>query len=137
MPFPPDDGEYRADRIALREDVKPIHVHQPEGPSFEVDGYAVRWQKWHLRVGFNSREGLILHEVGYEEDGGVRPMLRRASIAEMVVPYADPDRFYQSPLDIGELNVGTFTNSLTLGCDCLGAIHYFDVAYADAAGGRR
>jgi primary-amine oxidase len=134
VPFPPDDGEYRADRIALREDLKPIHVHQPEGPSFEVDGYAVRWQKWHLRVGFNSREGLVLHEVGYEEDGVVRPILRRASIAEMVVPYADPDRFYQSPLDIGELNVGTFTNSLTLGCDCLGAIHYFDVAYANAAG---
>jgi primary-amine oxidase len=48
----------------------------------------------------------------------------------MIVPYGDPDRFYQSPLDIGEFNIGTMTNSLELGCDCLGLIHYFDVAYA-------
>jgi primary-amine oxidase len=31
-----------------------------------------------------------------------------------------------APLDIGEFNIGTMTNSLTLGCDCLGTIHYFD-----------
>jgi primary-amine oxidase len=48
----------------------------------------------------------------------------------MVVPYADPDRSYQAPLDIGEFNIGTMSNSLKLGCDCLGLIHYFDVAYA-------
>jgi primary-amine oxidase len=128
VPLPPGDGEYRAERLRLRDDVKPIHVHQPQGPSFEVDGYRVRWQNWDLRVGFNSREGLVLHDISYEDDGEARSILRRASIAEMVVPYGDPDRFYQSPLDIGELNVGTMTNSLTLGCDCLGAIHYFDVA---------
>jgi len=52
----------------------------------------------------------------------------------MVVPYAHPDRFFQTPLDIGELNLGTMTNSLTLGCDCLGVIQYFDVAYADPDG---
>jgi primary-amine oxidase len=134
VPLPPGDGEYRAEKLQLRDDVKPIHVHQPEGPSFEVDGYRVRWQKWDLRVGFNSREGLVLHDVAYVDGGERRQVLRRASIAEMVVPYADPDRFYQSPLDIGELNVGTMTNSLTLGCDCLGSIHYFDVACVAADG---
>ncbi len=70
VPLPPGDGEYRAERLELRDDVRPIHVHQPEGPSFEVDGYHVRWQKWDLRVGFNSREGLVLHDIGYEDDGG-------------------------------------------------------------------
>ena len=134
VPLPPGDGEYRAERLELRDDVKPIHVHQPEGPSFEVDGYRVCWQKWELQVGFSSREGLVLHDIGYRDGGELRSILRRASIAEMVVPYADPDRFYQSPLDIGELNVGTMTNSLTLGCDCLGAIHYFDVATVAADG---
>jgi len=134
VPLPPGDGEYRAERLELRDDVKPIHVHQPEGPSFEVDGYRVCWQKWELQVGFSSREGLVLHDIGYRDGGELRSILRRASIAEMVVPYGDPDRFYQSPLDIGELNVGTMTNSLTLGCDCLGAIHYFDVATVAADG---
>lgn len=134
VPFPPGDGEYRADRIKLRDDVRPIQITQPEGPSFTVDGHEVRWQKWRFRVGFSTREGLVLHKIAYQDDGVLRPILHRASIAEMVVPYADPDRFYQTPLDIGEFNIGTMTNSLTLGCDCLGAIHYFDAAYCDADG---
>ncbi|MHB2000762.1 MAG: primary-amine oxidase [Solirubrobacteraceae bacterium] len=135
MPFPPGDGEFRAERLAsLRQDVREIRITQPEGPSFEVHGNEVSWQKWRLRVGFNSREGLVLHDVRYEDGGVLRPILRRASYAEMVVPYADPDRFYMSPLDIGEFNVGTLTNSLTLGCDCLGTIHYFDAAYVSPDG---
>ena len=132
--LPTEDGEFRAARIALRDDLRPIHISQPDGPSFTVDGHEVRWQKWRVRVGFDQREGLVLHDLGYEDDGELRPILRRASYAEMVVPYADPDRFYQTPLDIGEFNAGTMTNSLTLGCDCLGVIHYFDGAWANADG---
>jgi primary-amine oxidase len=134
VPFPDDDGEYRADRIALRTDARPIHIVQPQGPSFAIDGHEIHWQKWRLRVGFNSREGLVLHEIGYEDGDRLRQVLRRASFAEMVVPYAHPDHFFQTPLDIGELNLGTMTNSLTLGCDCLGVIHYFDAAYCDREG---
>ncbi|UGS36391.1 Primary amine oxidase [Capillimicrobium parvum] len=133
--LPAERGEFRADRVGpLRDDVRPIHISQPDGPSFAVDGHEVRWQKWRLRVGFSQREGLVLHDLGYEDDGVLRPILRRASYAEMVVPYADPDRFYQAPLDIGEFNAGTMTNSLTLGCDCLGVVHYFDGAWCNADG---
>jgi primary-amine oxidase len=131
VPLPAEEGEYRADRVGpLRDDVREIRITQPDGPSFTVDGHEVRWQKWRLRIGFTPREGLVLHQVAYEDGGRVRPIVHRASYAEMVVPYADPDRFYMSPLDIGEFNVGTLTNALTLGCDCLGAIRYFDGAYA-------
>lgn len=28
-----------------RSDIKPLHISQPEGPSFRVNGYAVEWQK--------------------------------------------------------------------------------------------
>lgn len=41
----------------LRTDVKPLNVVQPEGPSFQVDGNLIRWQKWRFRLGFNPREG--------------------------------------------------------------------------------
>jgi primary-amine oxidase len=134
VPLPAQTGEFRADHIELRDDVRPIHISQPEGPSFTVQGHEVRWQKWRLRVGFSTREGLVLHRICYEDHGVLRPVLERASYAEMVVPYADPDRFYQTPLDIGEFDIGTMTNSLSLGCDCLGVIHYFDAAYANANG---
>ena len=134
VPLPEGDGEFRAEHVTLRDDVRPIHISQPEGPSFTVDGHEVRWQGWSLRVGFSTREGLVLHEVAYDDHGETRRVLDRASYAEMVVPYAHPDRYYQTPLDIGEFNIGTMTNPLTLGCDCLGVIHYFDVAFCDADG---
>lgn len=131
VPLPAEEGEFRADHLGpLRDDVREIRITQPDGPSFTVDGHEIRWQRWRLRVGFSTREGLVLHHVGYEDGGRVRPILHRASYAEMVVPYADPNRFYQAPLDIGEFNIGTMTNALTLGCDCLGEIRYFDGAYA-------
>ncbi len=135
LPIPAGDGEYRAAKLGeLRDDVREIRITQPDGPSFTVEGHEVRWQRWRMRVGFTAREGLVLHEVAYEDEGAIRPILHRASYAEMVVPYADPDRFYMSPLDIGEFNIGTMTNPLTLGCDCLGTIHYFDGAYVSPSG---
>jgi primary-amine oxidase len=66
----------------------------------------------------------------------VRPVVYRASIAEMVVPYADPSpaRYWQNYFDTGEYIFGRFANSLTLGCDCLGEIKYFDATIADEFG---
>ena len=69
-----------------REDIKPLDISQPDGVSFALDGNQVAWQKWTLRVGFNHREGMVLHTVAY--DG--RPVAHRLSFAEMVVPYRDP-----------------------------------------------
>ena len=41
-----------------------LQVVQPEGPSFQVYGHNVVWQQWHLHVGFNFREGLVLSHIG-------------------------------------------------------------------------
>ena len=74
----------------------------------------------------------MLHTVGY--DG--RPVLYRASIAEMIVPYADPkaSSYRKNVFDLGEYGVGMMANSLALGCDCLGTIRYFDGHMADSHG---
>ena len=63
-------------------------------------------------------------------------MIYRASVAEMVVPYGDPGpvRFWQNYFDAGEYLLGQQVNSLALGCDCLGEIHYFDAVLADGEG---
>jgi primary-amine oxidase len=34
-----------------------------QGPSFSLDGNVLTWQKWRVRLGFNYREGLVLHQV--------------------------------------------------------------------------
>ena len=123
-------------RTAFRNDVKPLEIVQPAGPSFVVEGNEVRWQKWRFRVGFNAREGLVLHMVGYEDEGRLRPVLHRAALSEMVVPYGHPGggHFRKNAFDVGEYGIGVLANSLTLGCDCLGAIRYFDAWLADSKG---
>ena len=128
--LPPGSGAYAADRVGpLRDDLKPLEITQPQGPSFEINGWEVRWQRWRVRLGFTAREGLVLHTAGYEDKGRVRPVIWRASVAELFIPYADPRPFqgWRNAFDIGEYGIGIMANSLQLGCDCLGEIRYLDV----------
>ena len=127
---------FAADNEPLRTDLRPIEITQPEGPSFTVDGNLVLWQKWSLRLTFDPYEGLVLHQVTYNDAGRERSILHRASISEMVVPYGDPgpEQGWKNAFDAGEWGLGRMTQSLTLGCDCLGEIHYFDATLAKEDG---
>lgn len=136
-PLPPQEANYRADRVkTFRTDIKPLEIVQPDGPSFSVDGYEVSWQKWNFVIGFNTREGLTLHNLTYNDEGNVRSILYRASLSEMVVPYGDPTATQKrkNAFDTGEYGMGQCANSLTLGCDCLGYIHYFDANINNSRG---
>jgi primary-amine oxidase len=137
IPVPKKKHNYDPESLGTpRADLKPLHISQPEGPSFSVDGWQVKWQKWSFRVGFTSREGLVLHQLGFDDGTGVRPVIYRASVTEMVVPYGDPtsSHFWKNAFDCGEYGLGKLANSLELGCDCLGLIHYFDVPMVDDLG---
>jgi primary-amine oxidase len=136
--MPTKKASYLAqDQPRLRTDLKPISITQPEGPSFTVEGNLVQWQKWQFRIAFDPFEGLVLHQVAYnDDDGRLRPILHRASISEMVVPYGDPDPLHgwKNAFDAGEWGLGRMTQSLQLGCDCLGEIHYVDATLATEHG---
>src|SRR3984957_8743472 len=137
VPIPSEHGSYYPEHNGpMRTDLKPLEIIQPEGPSFEVDGNLVRWQKWSLRVGMDPHEGLVLWTVGYEDGGRIRPIVYRASVSEMVVPYGHPGPMHawKSAFDAGEWGLGRMANTLTLGCDCLGEIRYFDDVFADERG---
>ncbi len=134
---PMTDRNYAARyRKKFRDDLKPLEIVQSQGPSFVVHGNEILWQKWRFRVGFNAREGLVLHAVAYEDGDRVRPVLHRAALSEMVVPYAHPGggHFRKNAFDVGEYGIGVLANSLALGCDCLGAIRYFDAWLSDSKG---
>lgn len=137
MPVPATSGNF--DDPALQGeplDLKPIVITQPEGPSFRVDGEFVEWANWRFQVGFDPREGLVLRQLSWQDGDRLRPIVYRASIDEMLVPYGDPSpvRFWQNYFDTGEYLFGRFTNSLELGCDCVGEIRYFDAVLADELG---
>ncbi|QUH04393.1 primary-amine oxidase [Saccharopolyspora erythraea] len=138
VPIPQESGDYDDPEVRgpLRTSLRPIEITQPEGPSFAFDGHELRWENWTLRVGFDMREGLVLHQVRFRDGDRDRPVLHRASVAEMVVPYADPGpiRFWQNYFDTGEYQLGRLANSLELGCDCLGEITYLDAVVANGAG---
>ncbi|KAK0929926.1 peroxisomal copper amine oxidase [Friedmanniomyces endolithicus] len=133
-------NNYHAEAIekqgGFRKDLKPINITQPEGVSFTVEGRTLKWQNWNVHVGFNYREGMVLSNITFDDKGTVRPVFWRMSLAEMVVPYGNPERPHQRKhaFDLGEYGGGYMTNSLALGCDCKGAIHYMDAAFVNRAG---
>lgn len=119
-----------------RKDLKPINITQPEGVSFKVDERIIEWQNWKVHVGFNYREGIVLNNITYNDKGNERGIFYRLSLAEMVVPYGNPEHPHQRKhaFDLGEYGGGYMTNSLALGCDCKGAIHYMDANFVNRAG---
>ena len=140
--FPAEHGNYTDPELTgpLRTTQKPISITQPEGPSFTVTGgNHVEWEKWSVDVGFDVREGVVLHNLSFRDGERLRPVINRASIAEMVVPYGDPSpiRSWQNYFDTGEYLVGQYANSLELGCDCLGEITYLSPVISDAFGNPR
>jgi len=142
LPVPLESGNFHLEswRGPDREGVKPIEITQPQGPSFTIDDDGnLSWLGWNLQVGFDQREGLVFHNVTIDDNGVARPVIYRASIAEMMVPYGDPSpqRWFQNFFDCGEYLLGGFANSLELGCDCVGDITYLDAVVAGNDGNAR
>ncbi|RSL46501.1 hypothetical protein CEP54_013819 [Fusarium duplospermum] len=119
-----------------RNNLRPINIVQPEGVSFSVTGREVNWQNWTFHVGFNYREGIAINNITFKDKGNVRPVFYRMSLAEMVVPYGNPEppHHRKHAFDLGEYGAGYLSNSLALGCDCKGAIYYMDAYMPTQAG---
>jgi primary-amine oxidase len=137
VPVPVDGGDYGPSTYPARDGVATIAITQPDGPSFTLDGNLLRWQNWSVRVGFNGREGIVLHQLSYHDHGRDRSVIYRAALSEMWVPYGDPAPLHRikAVFDEGEAGgLGAHSNSLLLGCDCLGEIRYLDGIIADHEG---
>ncbi|HXQ43955.1 MAG TPA: primary-amine oxidase [Acidimicrobiales bacterium] len=134
---PAGRGRYHeADTRPWRDDLKPIEISQPDGPSFTLEGNLLSWQRWSMRVSLEPHEGIVLHTVGYEDGGRIRPILHRASITEMIVPYGHPGPMHgwKNAFDASEWGLGKMANSLARDCDCLGEIRYLDAAMVGERG---
>jgi len=121
---------------STRTGLQPLVVTQPNGPSFQINGNAVTWQSWHFRVGYNSREGLVLYQIGYEQNNVVRPIIYRIALDEIYVPYALPDQnwAWRTALDVGEYNLGQYAEQLAPNVDVPNNAVFFDEASAADTG---
>lgn len=72
----------------------------------------------------------------YDDNGKIRPILYRASMAEMGVFYGDPRPPYhrKSGFDEGHLGLGLCMNELMDQEDCLGATFFLNVTFNDNRG---
>lgn len=133
---PPSQGLDEQSIGAQRPASKPLAITQPQGVSFELDGNEVRWQKWRFRYSMHPRDGLVLHAVGYEDEGRVRSILYRGSLSEMVVPYGDPalNWRWRSAFDVGEYGVGRLASPLEAGRDAPENATLIDCVFADDFG---
>ena len=138
-PIPMTPGDYRLSQTGGHVELKDLQIHQKDGASCTVEGWKIDWERWNFRVGWDQREGLVIHDVRFNDNGEERRIGYRMSIAELVIPYGDPSQgtYRKNAFDTGEYGLGNYTNSLTLGCDCLGEIIYLDVALVTPEGNIR
>ena len=61
----------------VRTDLKPLHITQPEGASFSLDGSELKWQNWTMRLGFNFREGPVIYQLAFDDNGVKRDVAYR------------------------------------------------------------
>jgi primary-amine oxidase len=136
-PVPPQHGDLNEAAIGpQRVAPRPLNHVQPLGPSFTIHGQEVRWQKWRFRFAVHPREGLVLYSVRYDDGGRLRSILYRASLSEMLVPYADPaaNWSFRNAFDEGEYGIGRLTDSLEVGTDAPAHARFFSATFADDRG---
>ena len=46
-----ENEEAKGKEFKFRDDLKPLHIVQPEGVSFKMDGNVLEWQKWKMHIG--------------------------------------------------------------------------------------
>ena len=116
-----------------------LHIVQPDGPGFTVDDGFLTWGPWQMRVSLHPIEGLVLHQIGYLDHGRLRPIIYRASLSEMIVPYGSTamNHWWKNAFDAGDVGLGKMANSLEFGCECLGEIVYLDAVAVDEDGAAR
>lgn len=119
---------------------KPLHILQPEGENFSIEGFEIKNDQWTFRIGIDNREGLVLYNVRINDNGKLRPVLYRASIAEMFVPYGSTDLTHAAwnYFDVGAYRLGqadpAMVNRLKAGADVPMNAKFMSAVFHDEAG---
>ena len=118
VPFSKENWDYDVKSLGkLLSAPKALKILQPNGVSFRINNNEISWQGWKFRYLMHPRSGLVLYQVTHDDGENVRPVLYRASLSEMVVPYGDPNPTwsFRNAFDVGEYNLGLLANTMELG----------------------
>lgn len=90
---------------------------QPAG-NLRIRGNQIEWMNWRFHAAIHPRDGLLLSLVEYRDGDRRRPVLYRAGLAEIVVPYGDPFWPAIAPFDSGDAGLAIYGLSpLRVGVD--------------------
>jgi primary-amine oxidase len=125
-PSPPTNFEEAPE--SPRPGTKPGIISQPMGPSFQIKDGEVAWQNWRFRFRLDSRNGVILSLVRFDDRGHLRSVLYEGMVSELFVPYMDATRGWSTTMfvDAGEFYPGGILQGLREGVDCPSNAEYFD-----------
>ncbi|MHC5745720.1 MAG: primary-amine oxidase [Nostoc sp.] len=118
VPFSKENWNYDVKSLGkLLSPLKALKIFQPNGRSFQIKDNEISWQGWKFRYSMHPRNGLMLYQVTHNDGENIRPVLYRASLSEMVVPYGDPEPTwsFRNAFDVGEYNLGLLANTMELG----------------------
>jgi primary-amine oxidase len=102
----------------------------------DATGRLVQWKNWSFHYRMDRRAGLIVSLVRYRDGDRDRLVLYRGSIAELFVPYMDPDPnwAFRTWLDVGENDFGFMASELRSGIDCPADAAFLDALLSDSRG---
>jgi primary-amine oxidase len=124
VPMPATTAIYDSDGGPALPGTEPFLIAQPAGPSFTITDGEVSWQNWHFRFRLDPRVGPVVNLVSLQDGDKRRSVLYEGSLAEMYVPYQDPEETWNSHvfLDAGEYFTNTGSGGiikpLESGVDC-------------------
>ena len=115
---------------------KPLNIIEPEGKNYTITGRNIEWNNWKFHIGLDSRTGLQLSTVTFNDKGVDRKIMYQGNLGGMVVPYGDPDMgwYFKSYLDSGEYGMGTLTSPLERNVDAPENAVLLDAVLADYQG---
>ena len=129
----PYDGRDRSPTPAP----KPLVISEPEGKNYTIaGGHSLHWRNWDFHLRLDSRVGLVLSSVTYNDKGTKRKVMYEGSLGGMIVPYGDPDVgwYFKAYLDSGEYGMGTLTSPIERGKDVPDNAVLMDATLADYKG---
>lgn len=124
VPMPAATSIYDSDGGPALPGTTPFLIAQPAGPGYTINDGEVSWQNWHFRFRLDPRIGPVVNLVSLQDGSKRRSVLYEGSLAEMYVPYQDPEETWNSHvfLDAGEYFTNTGSGGiikpLLPGVDC-------------------
>jgi primary-amine oxidase len=136
VPVPLKPTAYDGRGRTLTAPPKPLDISEPEGKNYTITGNTLHWRNWDFHVRLDSRVGLMLSTVTYNDKGVKRKVMYEGSLGGMIVPYGDPDVgwYFKAYLDSGEYGMGTLTSPIQRGKDAPENAVLLDATLADYSG---